>query len=122
MLAAVTAAQAGHVYRPSELVAKSRALDGKRVHVRGWIVLEFENFNLWDSKADFVRGDPAKCVALDHVLDLGYTHFNRSRLALAGTFRSDLSAGRVMLTMCNLMGVDVDRSEFPWRSRKGLKP
>ena len=35
---------------PSELNAHAAMYDGKEVHVRGWLVYQFEDQGLWDSK------------------------------------------------------------------------
>ena len=79
---------------PSELNAHADLYNGKQVHVRAWLVYQFENIGLWDSQSAYEKapgGDnstPSICVSYLGP-DLG-KHYVSRMVVLTGTFRKDL--------------------------------
>jgi len=62
--------------------------DGKAIVVHGWLVSEFENVGIWDSKDAFDSGKPQNCVSY-RGKDLG-RHFSKA-VILKGIFRRNIN-------------------------------
>lgn len=93
---------------PSELNASSAKYDGKRVRVRGWLVIQFEQYHFWDSKAasESPTSGANTCVSY-----LGPIHRTTGKMViLEGTFWKDFakSLNVIDLGTCNISGLDVD--------------
>lgn len=100
------------VLSPSEVVARANELDGKLVHVKGWVEIR-GSWCIWDSKATMDRQSDDAGNTLLHSLSLfGITQSfvdkagNRDA-TIDGTFYVDVAKGRVSTAMCNVMGIDL---------------
>lgn len=110
---------AGPALKPSELNANPDAYDGKSVRVRGWLVHQFENHGIWDSKAAyeterFKQNAHPKCIGYSGP-NLGDFFVSR-QLVLRGVFRKELNPNVgpngqtyevILLGSCNHSGLKV---------------
>jgi hypothetical protein len=111
---------------PSQLNARAGEFDGKEVKVRGWLVFQFEDIGIWDSKMahdlPHVAGDeavsltvdgrspvwPSNCISYSGP-DLGGRSFSRA-VVLSGIFRKKiLPSGTISNGICNDSGLEVQR-------------
>jgi hypothetical protein len=93
---------------PSELNDNPDQYDGKAVVVRGWLVSEFENVGIWDSKNAFDSGRPQSCLSY-RGKDPG-RHFSEA-VILKGTFRKNINPPNVFNNGdCNESGLEVEGS------------
>jgi len=93
---------------PRELNASPAKYDGKKVRVRGWLVIQFEQYHFWDSKAasESPTSGANTCVSY-----LGPIHRTTGKMAiLEGTFWKDFakSLNVIDLGTCDISGLDVD--------------
>jgi hypothetical protein len=113
LLAAICAAgcTAPSVITPSELNAHAIKYDGKEVRVRAWLVHQFENIGLWDSKEAYDAPHQSTeffqaCVSYFGP-DLG-KHFVSRDVVLDGIFRKTaLPPNTVSNGICNNSGLEI---------------
>jgi len=111
---------------PSELNAHADQYDGKTVHVRGWLVLQFEDVGLWDSKDAHDRphngGDraallqmqgasliwPATCVSVTGEFLHELRRFQSEPATVEGVFRKHIFPPDVVSNqVCNDSGLEI---------------
>jgi len=77
LVGCTVAAMAGDtkMYQPSEVVGRQDLLKGRRIYIRGYLVLRDEAHGLWDSKDDFDRAQklpsstvsaPPRCISVGY--------------------------------------------------------
>ena len=112
LVAALSGCASEPALTPSELNAHADQYNGKKVRARGWLVVSFEEYALWDSKEAYGRPSapgqfPNECVSY-----LGpINHRTSGKVAiLEGTFWRDFatSLNVIDLGTCNISGLDVD--------------
>ena len=108
------------IFTPSELNAQADQYNGKNVYVRGWVVIGYEEFHIWDSKAAHDQpwtGNgkmPNACIS--YLGDISDRTPGRMEI-LYGKFWKDLAKSLNVydLGTCNWSGLEV-------RSREMIKP
>lgn len=100
-------------YLPSELIANPGKYDGKRVTLRGYVVISAESRNIFDSEAGYNDAHGA-CLGLDgakaafHNFRRGYTE------KISGIFRRKLCGDKdVCLFWCSASGIELDKGSSP---------
>jgi hypothetical protein len=95
---------------PGELNMHADQYDGKHVRVRGWLVYQFEDIGLWDSKEAYGRGfrlDPGTCVSI-----LGFDPPRRvsEPAVVEGVFRKQILPPNLSSNgLCNDTGLEVSK-------------
>lgn len=95
---------------PSDLNAQAKALDGRTVVLRGYLVHEREAYAIWDREAQVAAGSPEACVSLLYPIELRerVSSANRSSVYIKGVFVRDVTKdGSYYLGLCNFSGVRV---------------
>jgi hypothetical protein len=100
---------------PSELNARAEQYDGKEVRVRGWMVHQFENIGLWDSKAAYDGASnsssvpfawPTTCMSLSGLDGPRISE----EVIVEGVFRKHILPPNVVSNgVCNDTGLEVAR-------------
>lgn len=113
---------------PSELNAHAAMYDGKEVHVRGWLVYQFEDVGLWDSESAHdelrrsarrreVRDPPyfETCVSYSGP-DLG-RHLKSRYVVLDGVFWKDPypPGTNIIMGVCNAAFLEAKRLPAGWK-------
>jgi len=108
------------VYLPSEINARPKLYEGRKIQVRGWVVLRAENRNIWNEKSDFtnLKDDFSHCLALIGVHDwTADENIDGTVLTISGVFHQYERADVNELGMCNNSSIEVDTSKPPFRKR-----
>lgn len=95
---------------PSDLNAQAKALDGRTVVLRGYLVHKRESYAIWDGEAQLAEGSPEACVSLLYPIELRerVSSANRSSVYIKGVFVRDVTEdGGYYLGLCNFSGVRV---------------
>jgi hypothetical protein len=109
----------------SALVADPALYDGKRVRVAGWVTLEPESYNLWESPGFQDGFDTDHCISLQNYERFWSkeSKFNRRWVVASGVFYADATGGRPMvrLNACSKLALALDEGrEFEFaRKRRG---
>lgn len=105
------------ILTPSELNADPNKYDDQKVHLRGWVVIEFEEYHIWDSKAAHDKSATSSGMASKECIS--YLGSTKNRMMgrmeiLYGTFWKDFakSLNAVDMGTCNGSGLDVDKQEL----------
>lgn len=89
-------------------------LADKHIAVKGWIIIESENRNIWDSQDSYeLRSDPKHCLSLSMASaeDVAMSEkYNRTNAVVFGIFRKNIEPDETtMLGTCNITGIEVTR-------------
>lgn len=116
--AALLAGCAGLALTPAELNAHADQYDGKEVWVSGWLVYQFEDIGIWDSKSAHDESVsltlnsrtphyPPSCISYSGP-SLG-EHFSNRAVLLRGIFRKEILPPNVFSNgICNRSGLEVE--------------
>ncbi|HHA2820665.1 TPA: hypothetical protein ACOFCQ_003249 [Stenotrophomonas maltophilia] len=96
---------------PSKAIKGSAELDGSQVELRGYLVAQFEDRGIWDSKAEYRRyNSEASCVSLlipKRMIDQ-VERRSGAYATIRGKLIGDLrSRGTVLLGGCNVVAIEV---------------
>jgi hypothetical protein len=94
--------------KPSDLNTHPDLYDGQRVTIRGWVIVQFESYHIWDSRTAALAPskdlNPVQCVSL-----LGRAAYTSSRgeyRTMTGTYWKDFATSvyPIDLGACNDSG------------------
>src|SRR5215471_11727366 len=76
------------VMTPSQVNSNPNLFEGRQLKIRGWIVAEAENRNIWDSKAAFESGTEfSRCLSLLGIQSwTNRRGINRHQLTITGIY------------------------------------
>ena len=93
-------------FLPSDLNQVRQLQDNKQVYVRGYLIYEPGNYNVWDSRQAMNSGDLTKCISMvsPSVLRTKLVSANRKNVYLKGIFKNDITEkNKVYLGLCNYL-------------------
>jgi hypothetical protein len=107
--AGVGGGKSERILLPSELIARADEFDGKRVTIRGYVIIAPEIRDIYDSREDMTKPDGA-CLGLSLPNIDRLKQFRQGYTAgVSGTFRKTLcTEDSVCLYWCSEAGVELD--------------
>lgn len=107
------------VFTPSQVNANPKLYEGRKISVKGWIILRAENRNIWDSKSDSKHlPDVSHCLALMGVDDwTADEDIDGKILTISGVYHEYPSGNDIELGMCSNSNLRVDTSKEPFRRK-----
>lgn len=95
--------------RPSEINVSPSSFDGKRVTIRGFLTMRFEDRNLWDSEESHKNWDSKQCISIVNYYWLGTKEkeLDGKFVEIVGVYMKDADEdGKVIrMASCNQHGI-----------------